>query len=278
MNLPDSNELNRIITTALAEDIGAGDVTSRILIPQDAVAELSFVAREPMTCCGSFIPRNVYQELDKKITVELRVLEGAALKPGDTIAIARGNARALLVGERVVLNLMQRMCGVANLTRQYVDKVKGTKAVILDTRKTMPGLRVLDKYAVKIGGGENHRMRLDDMVLIKDNHISLAGSITAAIKKARQETKLPLVVECDTLQQLSEALLAKPDRILLDNMSTAELSEAVALSKGMVMLEASGGVSLETVTAIAKTGVNYISVGKLTHSAVAADIGADIKL
>lgn len=184
----------------------------------------------------------------------------------------------LLTGERTALNIMQRMSGVATLTRKYVDAIKGTKAVILDTRKTIPGLRVLDKYATRCGGAENHRMRLDDMVLIKDNHIAVCGSIANAVESARAGTKVPIVVECDTPTQVQEALAAKPHRILLDNMDNAMLREAVKLSAGKVLLEASGNVSLETVRGIAETGVDYISVGKITHSAPSVDIGADIKV
>jgi len=190
--------------------------------------------------------------------------------------VASGNARALLTGERTALNIMQRMSGVATLTQTYVQAIAGTKAVLLDTRKTMPGMRILDKYAVRVGGGQNHRMRLDDMILIKDNHIALCGGLPAAVKAAQKGGELPVVVECDTLEQVKEALAAAPDRILLDNMDNHSLREAVALSAGSVKLEASGGVALESVREIALTGVDYISVGKITHSAPAVDIAADI--
>jgi nicotinate-nucleotide pyrophosphorylase (carboxylating) len=182
----------------------------------------------------------------------------------------------LLTGERTALNIMQRMSGVATLTQTYVQAIAGTKAVLLDTRKTMPGMRILDKYAVRVGGGQNHRMRLDDMILIKDNHIALCGGLPAAVKAAQKGGELPVVVECDTLEQVKEALAAAPDRILLDNMDNHSLREAVALSAGSVKLEASGGVALESVREIALTGVDYISVGKITHSAPAVDIAADI--
>lgn len=267
-----------IIRRALAEDIGAGDITSSLLIGEHQQAEMAFVAREEMVVCGTLIPALVFAELGGGITVETHVAEGALAAKGTRIASARGHARTLLSGERVALNLMQRMCGIATLTGEYVKAVSGTKAVILDTRKTMPGLRALDKYAVTAGGGKNHRMRLDDMALIKDNHIALCGGVAAAIAKARAGTTLPVVVECDTLAQLADALPARPDRILLDNMDNAMLREAVALAAGNVPLEASGGVSLETVRGIAQTGVDYISVGKLTHSAPAADIGADLTM
>ncbi len=269
-------EFSDIIKRALAEDLGGGDVTSTLLIPDNAQAEMAFVARQEMVACGVFIPELVYALLSASINASASVKEGEMVAAGTVLATAKGNARALLAGERVTLNIMQRMCGVATLTHQYVEAVKGTKAVILDTRKTMVNLRAADKYAVTIGGGQNHRMRLDDMVLIKDNHIALCGGITQAVAKARAATKLPVVVECDTLAQVEEALVAAPDRILLDNMDTTELKKAVALAAGEIPLEASGGVSLETVKEIAATGVDYISVGKITHSAPAADIGADI--
>lgn len=273
--LQNNSEFSDIIARALAEDIGQGDITSNLLIPENKQAEMAFVARHEMVACGVFIAEMVYAQIGG-VSVEILVEEGAVVAKNTVLAIAKGNALALLAGERVTLNIMQRMCGVASLTRQFVQAVAATKAVILDTRKTMVNLRVMDKYAVVIGGGKNHRFRLDDMVLIKDNHIAICGSIVAALAKARAGTKLPIIVECDTLEQLQEAIIAKPDRILLDNMSNETLAEAVKITAGKVPLEASGGVSLETVAGIAKTGVDYISVGKLTHSATACDIGADI--
>jgi nicotinate-nucleotide pyrophosphorylase (carboxylating) len=276
VELPDLKRLGAIIAQALEEDIGQGDITSQLLIPADAMAELQFVARETMVACGGFIPQMVYSALGPDIVTEVLANEGNRLEKGDVIASAKGPARLLLTGERVTLNLMQRMCGIATLTSSYVAAAKG-KSVILDTRKTMPGLRVVDKYSVRVGGGQNHRMRLDDMVLIKDNHIELSGGVAKAVQQARTGTTLPIVVECDTLVQVAEAIKAKPDRILLDNMDIATLKEAVAMAGGAIALEASGGVSLEGVEAIADTGVGYISIGKLTHSAPAADIGADIR-
>jgi nicotinate-nucleotide pyrophosphorylase (carboxylating) len=281
--LPPESELKRIIQSALREDLGQGDITSELLIPAETKAQLHFVSRETLTVCGLFVAGFVFDALAaNQITITLRAQEGAKVTAGERLLTASGPARLLLSGERVVLNLMQRMCGVATLTSRYVQAVSGTNATILDTRKTMPGLRSLDKYAVRIGGGQNHRMRLDDMVLIKDNHIALAGSVTQAIASARSQlagrlsSALPIVVECDSLDQVKEALAEKPDRILLDNMPTDMLRSAVALVKGKVALEASGGVTLETVADIAATGVNYISVGAITHSALACDIGADI--
>ena len=281
---PDYAEIERIIGNALAEDVGQGDITSELLIPEETKAELQFASRETLIACGLFIPQMVYKALGENVSTQTHAREGQKMEAGKILVTAKGPARTLLTGERVTLNLMQRMSGIAMVTRRYVDAVAGTGAVILDTRKTMPGLRALDKYAVLVGGGQNHRMRLDDMVLIKDNHIELAGSISKAVEKIKRDARfqgngaLKIEVECDTLAQLEGAIAAKPDRIMLDNMSVAELKKAVALTAGRVPLEASGGISLESVAAIAQTGVDYISVGALTHSAPAADIGADITL
>ncbi|NCY25770.1 MAG: carboxylating nicotinate-nucleotide diphosphorylase [Alphaproteobacteria bacterium] len=271
--------MRRIIAAALAEDLGqGGDITSQLLIPEAKQGRLAFNARQDMVACGLFIPGMVFEQLGAGVLVEPRAYEGEHVGPGTALCLMQGPGRRLLTGERVALNLMQRACAVATLTRRYVEAVMGTHAIILDTRKTMPGLRALDKYAVAAGGGHNHRMGLFDMVLIKDNHIALAGSITAAVRAARDGTTLPVEVECDTLEQVREALDAQPERILLDNMDTDDLQEAVAMSGGRVKLEASGGVNLDTVRAIAETGVDYISVGALTHSALSVDIGADIIL
>jgi nicotinate-nucleotide pyrophosphorylase (carboxylating) len=272
-----NDDLKRIITAALAEDIGSGDITSQLLIPGQTQAEIQFVAREDMVACGTSVPAEVYAQLDKHVKVSAGTEEGKKVKAGTALAKVTGPAQALLTGERVVLNLMQRMCGVATLTRAYVDAVAGTKTIILDTRKTMPGMRMVDKYAVKTGGGQNHRMGLWDAVLIKDNHIALSNGVRAAVQKAKAGARnIKIIVECDTLSQVEEALAAGPDRILLDNMDTATLRKAVALSAGKIPLEASGGISLDNIRAIAETGVDYISVGRLTHSAPGLDIGADI--
>lgn len=275
--------IKQLINTALAEDIGTGDVTSQLLIPETAQAEMLLVAREGMIVCGGFVAEEVYKQLSSAVKVDILEEEGKLVGTATPLVRISGPAQKILTGERVCLNIMQRMCGIATLTHVFVDTVKGTKAVILDTRKTMPGMRHLDKYAVRIGGGENHRMSLDDMVLIKDNHIALgmksgATSIAQIISETRSKLAkpIPIVVECDTLEQVKDVVEAKPDRILLDNMSLKKLREAVALVAGRIPLEASGGVSLDRIHDIAATGVDFISVGKLTHSAPAADIGADI--
>lgn len=269
-------DITALIALALSEDLGQGDITSNLLIPADLQATMEFRAREGLIACGMSVLPEVFRQIDPTVRIAINAEEGKKAHKDEVLAVAKGNARALLAGERLALNLMQRLSGVASLTQRYVEAVSGTNAVILDTRKTMPGMRALDKFAVLAGGGQNHRMRLDDMVLIKDNHIALCGGIKEAVAKARAGCSLPIVVECDTLAQVEEAALAKPDRILLDNMNPETLAAAVKLVAGRVALEASGGVSLETVKAIADTGVGYISVGRLTHSAVAADIGADI--
>lgn len=280
MQHPNAAEIDAIIENALREDIGEGDITTQLLIPEELNAYVAFVARESLVCCGLVeVVEKVFRQLSEEVHFTVMRADGEVAQEGETIAEVTGPARALLTGERVALNLLQRMCGVATLTTEYVQAVAGTKATILDTRKTMPGLRELDKYATRIGGGQNHRMRLDDMVLIKDNHIALAGGIQAALKKAFDHvpTGIKVVVECDTLEQVKEAIECGADRILLDNMSLDDLREAVILANNRVKLEASGGVSLETVRDIAETGVDYISIGKLTHSATAVDIGLDIK-
>lgn len=288
----DSEHYRNIVSRALQEDIGKGDITSATTIPEKAGAVMRIVSRQPMVVCGLDVFDAVYHALGNGIRIAKKSNDGAFITANAVLAELEGNARILLTGERTALNIIQRMSGVATLTRQYVEAVKGTKAVILDTRKTMPGMRELDKYAVRTGGGQNHRMRLDDMVLIKDNHIAVGSKawglgLKGIIEKVREQlpslnpqalSPIPIVVECDTLEQVKEALAAKPDRIMLDNMSTDMLQKAVAMVAGKIPLEASGGVNLQTVRAIAETGVDYISVGALTHSAHAADIGADITI
>ncbi len=267
-------EIKKIITQALAEDIGKGDVTVAATIPADMQGNFTFVAREKMVVCGLDIAQEVFAQLSENIKFNPLLKEGHDVEAGAKLATVQGTVAAILTGERVALNLMQRMSGVATVTQQYVQAVKGTKAIIRDTRKTMPNLRILDKYAVRIGGGQNHRMRLDDAILIKDNHIVARGSVKIAVEKAKAQ-KLPITVECDTLEQVAQALAAGADAILLDNMSPEMLTEAVRQVNGKVKLEASGGVTLNTVRAIAETGVDFIAIGALTHSVRAVDIGLD---
>lgn len=271
-------DIKQFLSAALAEDIGAGDVTSNAVIPADAMAAFAFNARESMVVAGLCMIPDLFALVDKNVHVELLAKDGAQVGAGAMLAKIKGPARALLAGERTALNLLQHLCGVATLTRRYVDAVAGTNAKIVDTRKTLPGWRYLQKYAVRCGGGENHRMGLYDAVLIKDNHIAVAGSVTAAVNAGRAAVpaSMKVEVECDTLAQLNEALTAGVDIVLLDNMDNATLVEGVKRAKAKgVISEASGNVTLQTVRGIAETGVDIISIGKLTHSVTAVDIGLD---
>jgi nicotinate-nucleotide pyrophosphorylase (carboxylating) len=271
-------DISSLLKTALAEDIGTGDITSIATIPADKQAQFAMRARQELVVCGlAFLPE-LFTLVDPEIHVKLHAGEGDVVAAGGTLATIEGRARGLLAGERTALNLVQHLSGVATLTRAYVNAVAGTKAKILDTRKTIPGLRALQKYAVRWGGGQNHRMGLYDAVLIKDNHIATIGGITSAIRAARAQVPrtVTIEVECDTLAQLDEALGVGCDVVLLDNMDIATLTEGVRRAHAAgIKAEASGNVSLATVRAIAETGVDYISVGKLTHSAVAVDVGLD---
>lgn len=266
--------LDDLIDRALAEDIHTGDVTTSSVMVRGRGIGGSIIARERLVLAGVDIPGRVFARLDPAVSYLPRRRDGEWVERGETIATFTGDARALLMGERVSLNFLQRLCGTATLTRRFVDAVAGTGARIVDTRKTTPGLRMLEKYAVRVGGGHNHRFGLYDGILIKENHIAAAGGITAAIDGARKNAPhtLRIEIETETLEQVQEALDAGADVIMLDNMSLDEMRRAVELVGGRVPLEASGGVNLETVRAIAETGVQIISVGALTHSARACDI------
>lgn len=260
------------VSAWIAEDVGAGDLTTLAVVPEDATCEALLHLKEPGILCGLDAAAAVFAELGA--TLEPLAAEGELVEPGPVARVA-GPARAVLAGERLALNLVGRLSGVATLTRRYVEAVAGTGAEILDTRKTTPGLRVLEKHAVRCGGGRNHRLRLDDGILIKDNHLRVAGSLVEAVRRA-QGHGVPVEVECDTLEQVELALAAGADRILLDNMAPPELERAVALADGRVELEASGGVTLETVRAIAETGVDFVSVGALTHAARSLDVSLEV--
>jgi nicotinate-nucleotide pyrophosphorylase (carboxylating) len=267
-----------VVRAALAEDLGrAGDITSAACIDPEARLAARFAARRPGVLAGLACARLAILALDPAAEFTAQAQDGELLAPGAIIARAHANARALLAAERVALNLLGRLSGIASLTRAYVDAVAGTGAVITDTRKTTPGLRTLEKYAVRCGGGVNHRFGLDDAILIKDNHVAAVGGVGAAIRRARAAAGhlVKIEAEVDSLAQLDEALAEGPDVIMLDNFSLADLTAAVALTKGKAVLEASGGVTLAGVRAIAETGVDVISVGALTHSAPALDIGLD---
>ncbi|HZO84514.1 MAG TPA: carboxylating nicotinate-nucleotide diphosphorylase [Verrucomicrobiae bacterium] len=271
----DPDEIRRAVRAALDEDIGSGDVTSEATIPETANATAFMVARQRMVVAGIEFAETAFQ--GSKLTRHLR--DGELAAKGAKLLTIQGNARAILAAERVALNFVQRLSGIATLTEQFVEAIAGTRAEILDTRKTTPGWRKFEKYAVRCGGGKNHRLGLYDMVLIKDNHLAaVGGDIARAVQRARTRyPSLQIEVEADTLEQASKAAEAGADIILLDNMTTRDLRKAVDLVKGRCKTEASGGVTLATVRAIAETGVDYISVGALTHSAPAADIGLDFE-
>ncbi len=267
-------EIQRIIQTALEEDIGLGDITTEVTITPGTMARAELVAKEDFVLAGIDVAGKVFKTVDSGIDFEKLLQDGSQIRKGEVLAWLRGPAASLLTGERVALNLMQRMCAIASLTSRYVEAVAGTQAVIVDTRKTAPGLRVLDKYSVRMGGGRNHRIGLFDGVLIKENHVVAAGGIGAAISRARLKLPHTLKIEIETrnFDEVEQALAAAADIIMLDNMSLDEMRQAVALVDGRALTEASGGVNLETVADIAATGVDIISVGALTHSIKAADI------
>ena len=271
-------EMDDWLLRALAEDVGSGDVTTEAIVAPDALAVMDLVARSPMVVCGLFVGARVFELVDGSVEIVGHSVEGERAEPGDLIMQTRGPARALLTGERVALNVVQHMSGVATLTRKFVEAVSGTDAKIAATRKTVPFMRRLEKYAVTVGGGIPHRFGLDDGVLIKDNHVALAGSVTEAVKRARNAHHLLKVeVEVSSLEQAEEAVESGADILLLDNMDPAQMSRVVERLKGKAILEASGNVTLENAAHVAMTGVDIISVGTLTHSAPAADISARIQ-
>jgi nicotinate-nucleotide pyrophosphorylase (carboxylating) len=272
-----------LVRAALREDIGTGDVTTLSTVPAELTASAVMVAREPLVVCGLEVAEAVFHEISPAIQIERAAQDGQRATRGQALLRVRGPARGILTGERVALNFVQRLSGIATLTSRFVEAIAGTSARILDTRKTTPGLRTLEKYAVTQGGGCNHRFGLFDRVLIKDNHLSALrleppNAIEAAVRRARgQYPSLEIEVEADTLEQVEQALMARADCILLDNMPVEVLRAAVWLVNGRAKTEASGGVTLASVRAIAETGVDFISVGGLTHSARAADVALDFE-
>ena len=276
-------EIRRAVQLALAEDIGSGDATTLATVPANAKAKAVLRARELLVVAGIEFAESAFKQLSPKIKTEKKFSDGMQANAGDTLLTISGPARAILTAERVALNFVQRLSGVATLTSQFVAAIKGTRAQILDTRKTTPGWRRFEKYAVACGGGCNHRIGLFDMVLIKDNHLAALrnekpNAIAAAVARAREMfPKLKIEVEADTLEQVEQAVNACADFILLDNMDLKQLRMAVKIVRGRVKTEASGGINLETVRAIAGTGVDFISVGALTHSARAVDVGLDFE-
>jgi nicotinate-nucleotide pyrophosphorylase (carboxylating) len=273
-------DLKDFVTRTLAEDLGeGGDVTSAATIPADARFTATMNCREEIVVAGIEIAAAFFRRMDPQVTLRCEVEDGVKAPAGTVLMELEGAARAMLTAERSALNTLQHLSGIATLTRRYVDAIEGTGAILLDTRKTVPGLRVLEKYAARMGGAQNHRMRLDDGLLIKDNHVAVNLSVEAAVARARASgTSLPVQVEVDRIEQIEPALTAGADRLLLDNMPPPVLREAVALVAGRVPLEASGGVRLDTIRAIAETGVTFISVGRITQSAPAVDIGLDFEL
>ena len=280
MALPADFDLDDFIGRVLAEDLGAGgDVTSNATIAADARFTAELNCREPVVVAGLDIAAAFFRALDPDMRIEQLAGDGERAEAGTVLMRLNGNARAMLAAERSALNTFQHLSGIATLTRRYVDAIAGTGATLLDTRKTIPGLRALDKYAARMGGAHNHRMRLDDGVLIKDNHVAVCGGVAEAARRAKAaDTGLEVQVEVDRIEQIEPALAAGADRLLLDNMPPAVLREAVAVVAGRVPLEASGGVNLDTIRAIAETGVDYISVGRITQSAPAVDIGLDYRI
>ena len=278
-----SEEIRRAVQLALAEDVGSGDVTTLATVPENALARAVMKTREPLVPAGLALAEAAFLELSPGAKIELLAKDGQSVKQGRDLLRVEGAARAILSAERVALNFVQRLSGVATLTAQFVEAIKGTRARILDTRKTTPGWRRLEKYAVTCGGGHNHRIGLYDMVLIKDNHLAALrnespNAVAAAVQRARaQYPQLKIEVEADTLDQVEQAVAAGADFVLLDNMNLIQLRLAVQQAKGRSQTEASGGVNLASVRAIAETGVDFISVGALTHSARAVDIGLDFE-
>ena len=275
----DKKEIDKIISCALTEDVGSGDVTTNLIVPKNEKSRASFYAKENGVIAGLTVAKSVFTKLDKKSIWKNFVKEGDRVNAGTRIAEVTGSYRALLTGERTALNILQRLSGIATQTSEFVRLAEGTKVRVLDTRKTVPGLRTFDKYAVKIGGGENHRFGLYDMVLIKDNHIKAAGGITSAVERVRKNLKAKIKIEVETsnLDEVCEAVNCNVDIIMLDNMTNDAMKEAVRIINGKIKVEASGNVTVNNFRQIAEIGVDYISIGALTHSVRALDINMKIE-
>ncbi|MBB3588212.1 carboxylating nicotinate-nucleotide diphosphorylase [Sphingomonas sp. BK481] len=269
-------DIDRFVAATLAEDLGTiGDITSAAVIPAEARFAGVMDSRDAITVAGLALADAFFRALDPEVRIEHLVEDGQAVAAGTELMRIEGRARAMLTAERSALNTVQHLSGVATMTRAYVDRMQGTGAILLDTRKTLPGLRVLEKYATRMGGAQNHRMGLWDAAMIKDNHVAVAGDVGEAVRRARDAGIAQIIVEVDRVDQIEPALAAGATHLLLDNMPPDILRGAVALVDGRVPTEASGGVSLDTIRAIAESGVTYVSVGRLTQSAPAADIGLD---
>jgi nicotinate-nucleotide pyrophosphorylase (carboxylating) len=280
MNSVETTALARMVRVALAEDVATGDITTRRLFPRAVRANAVILAKQPAIIAGLPAARAVFHAVDQAVRFRAGVREGARVEPGTIVATLSGDGRSILAGERVALNFLQHLSGVATLTRRFVDAVRGTRAVILDTRKTTPGLRLLEKYAVRMGGGRNHRLNLGNGILIKDNHIALAGGLSSAVRAATRGSgradRPPIEVETTTLDEVRDAVAAGAKIILLDNMPVATIKEAVLLIGSRANTEVSGGVHLQNVREIAATGVDAISIGALTHSAPAVDFSLEV--
>ena len=280
MTIDPSFDLDDFVARVLAEDMGAGgDVTSKATIPERSEFFASINCRKAIVVAGLEVAEAFFRHLDSDAKVDALVADGDSVEAGTVMMRLNGDARAMLAAERSALNTLQHLSGIATMTQRYVDAIAGTRAILLDTRKTLPGLRALDKYAARMGGAQNHRMRLDDGILIKDNHVAVCGGVSPAVRAAKAANSgLQVQVEVDRIDQIEPALEAGAERLLLDNMDAATLREAVMIVAGRVPLEASGGVNLETIRGIAETGVDFISVGRITQSAPAVDIGLDYEL
>jgi len=272
------SQINKIIDIALKEDLGPGDITTSAIIDPSIKGKARLLAKEEIILAGVEIFSSVFSLLDTEIVVEYNYHDEDVVPKGDHICIVKGSMRGILIGERTALNFLQHLSGIATLTRRYVEKIDPSQVRVIDTRKTTPGLRMLEKYAVRMGGGFNHRFGLFDGILIKDNHIAVAGSISEALAKikGRVPHTLKIEVEVDDIKGVKEAIRAGADAILLDNMSLEEIREAVSIAGGRVLLEASGGVTLESIEGISRTGINLISVGAITHSARSVDISLEV--
>jgi nicotinate-nucleotide pyrophosphorylase (carboxylating) len=280
MSVADAAAFDALLRAALAEDVGAGDITTEALIPETALATADVVVRSSGVLAGLALALRTFQLLDQRVRYDVKIDDGSRIPAATTVARLAGPARGILTAERVALNLLGKLSGIATITRSYVDEARGFSAKIADTRKTTPGLRALERYAVRAGGGVNHRFGLHDAILIKDNHLAAVGSVADAIARARAGAKSNAVieVECDTLAQVDDALAAGADAVLLDNMDNATIAKAVAAAAGRAVTEASGNINLRTVRGVASTGVDVISAGALTHGAVSLDVGLDFVL
>ena len=273
----DKRKVGNLIDLWLDEDVNYYDLTAKIMVDENAVAEFTMNAREPITLSGINVAEMIFKKMDQDCNFSASKNDGEKIQAGETFARIKGNAQALLTAERVALNVVQRMCGIAGMTAEYVQAIDGTGATLIDTRKTTPGLRMIEKYAFVCGGGRSHRLGLDNGIMLKDNHIAVAGSITNAVKHAKAHAPVltKIEVECDRIEQVEEALASGADVIMLDNMTNDDMRDSVKFVNKRVPLECSGGVKLDTIRGKAETGVDFISVGRITQSATCVDIGLD---